>query len=65
MPFLLNPEMQQSLDILVSKRQECGPLNVYLFTRPSAMTCYCGSDCLRHFPSACGARDQTQLSLRL
>ncbi|XP_035993659.1 uncharacterized protein LOC118563357 [Fundulus heteroclitus] len=48
-PVLLTPEMQQSLDMLVSKRQECGvpTENIYLFARPFAMSCYRGSDCLR------------------
>lgn len=56
-PVLLTPLMQQALDVLVSKRQECGVPqgNAYLFARPSAFTCYRGSACLRHFSKACGA----------
>ncbi|XP_047433306.1 uncharacterized protein LOC125003416 [Mugil cephalus] len=56
--------MQQALDMLVSKRQECGvPLeNIYLFARPSALTCYRGSDCLRHFAKACGAKTPESLT---
>lgn len=67
-PVLLTPEMQQSLDLLVSKRQECGvpTENVYLFARPSAMSSYRGSDCLRYFASTCGAkRPDTLTSTKL
>ncbi|XP_051246592.1 uncharacterized protein LOC127357967 isoform X5 [Dicentrarchus labrax] len=57
-PVLLTPAMQQALDLLVSKREECGVPreNIYLFARPSAFTCYRGSDCLRHFAKVCGAK---------
>ncbi|KAF6728633.1 N-lysine methyltransferase SETD8-A, partial [Oryzias melastigma] len=63
-PVLLTPMMQQSLDILVSKRQECGVPegNTYLFARPSAWSCYRGSDCLRHFAKVCGAKNPENLT---
>ncbi|XP_041858543.1 uncharacterized protein LOC121650850 isoform X2 [Melanotaenia boesemani] len=63
-PVLLTPTMQQSLDRLVSKRQECGvpESNTYLFARPSAWTCYRGSDCLQHFASVCGAKNPENLT---
>lgn len=67
-PVLLTPEMQLSLDMLVSKRQECGvpTENVHLFARPCAMSCYRGSDCLRHFAIICGAkRPDTLTSTKL
>lgn len=63
-PVLLTPSMQESLDLLVSKRQECGVLkeNTYLFARPSALTCYRGSDCLRLFAKNCGAKGPDHLT---
>ncbi|XP_060936018.1 uncharacterized protein LOC133012072 [Limanda limanda] len=63
-PVLLTPAMQQALDLLVSKRQECGvpQENIYLFARPSAFTCYRGSDCLRHFAKVCGAKSPESLT---
>ncbi|XP_043982140.1 uncharacterized protein LOC122836583 isoform X1 [Gambusia affinis] len=67
-PVLLTPEMQQSLDMLIGKRQECGvpTENVHLFARPLAMSSYRGSDCLRYFVSTCGAkRPDTLTSTKL
>lgn len=63
-PVLLSQEMQQSLDLLVNKRQECGvpKENIHLFARPSAMACYSGSDCLCHFANTCGAKSQGTLT---
>lgn len=63
-PVLLTPAMQQALDLLVGKRQECEvPLeNTFLFARPCALTCYRGSDCLRHFAKACGAKSPESLT---
>ena len=56
--------MQQALDLLVSKRQECGvpQENIYLFARPYAFSFYRGSDCLRHFAKACGAKSPVSLT---
>ncbi|KAF3835905.1 hypothetical protein F7725_028463 [Dissostichus mawsoni] len=56
--------MQQALDLLVGTRQECGvpKENIYLFARPSAFTCYRGSDCLRYFAKACGAKNPESLT---
>ncbi|XP_054872280.1 uncharacterized protein LOC111580096 isoform X3 [Amphiprion ocellaris] len=63
-PVLLTPAMQQALDLLVSTRKECGvpQENIYLFARPSAFTCYRGSDCLRHFAKVCGAKSPESLT---
>ncbi|XP_030609203.1 uncharacterized protein LOC115796875 isoform X2 [Archocentrus centrarchus] len=63
-PVLLTPPMQQALDLLVSKRQECGvpQENVYLFAKPRAFSCYRGSDCLRHFANVCGAESPESLT---
>ncbi|KAL7385829.1 hypothetical protein ABVT39_000841 [Epinephelus coioides] len=63
-PVLLTPAMQESLDLLVSKRQKCGVPqdNIYLFARPSAFTCYRGSDCLRQFAKICGAKSPESLT---
>ncbi|KAM9699286.1 uncharacterized protein ACNS7B_008355 [Menidia menidia] len=63
-PVLLTPAMQQSLNFLVNKRQECGVLqdNTYLFARPSTYSCYRGSDCLRNFAKVCGAKSPESLT---
>ncbi|XP_065817424.1 uncharacterized protein [Labrus bergylta] len=63
-PVLLTPAMQQALDLLVSKRHECGvpQENKYLFARPTAFTCYRGSDSLRHFAKVCGATSPESLT---
>uniref|UniRef100_A0A096LZJ8 Uncharacterized protein n=1 Tax=Poecilia formosa TaxID=48698 RepID=A0A096LZJ8_POEFO len=55
-PVRLTPEMQQSLDMLVSQRQECAvpTENIHLFARPSAVSSYRVSNCLRYFASTCG-----------
>lgn len=60
----MTPAMQESLDLLVSKRQECGVPrdNMYLFARPSTFTCYRGSDCLRQFAKICGAKRPESLT---
>ncbi|KAI4800013.1 hypothetical protein KUCAC02_016550 [Chaenocephalus aceratus] len=56
--------MQQALDVFVGTWQECGvpKENNYLFARPSAFTCYRGSDCLRYFAKACGAKNPESLT---
>lgn len=63
-PVLLTPAMQQALDLLTSKRQECGILteNTYLFARPSSLTYYRGSDSLRYFAMVCGAKSPESLT---
>ena len=50
--------MQEALDLLVRKRQECGilPENTYLFARPFTMVCYRGSERLQLFAKVCGAK---------
>ncbi|XP_055006638.1 uncharacterized protein LOC129408046 [Boleophthalmus pectinirostris] len=63
-PVLLTPAMQESLDLLVTKRDMCGvpQENTYLFARPHAFSCYRGSECLRHFAKACGAKNPDTLT---
>ncbi|XP_057716910.1 uncharacterized protein LOC130931819 isoform X2 [Corythoichthys intestinalis] len=63
-PVLLTPAMQHTLDLLTSKRQECGvpQENGYLFARPFALTCYRGSDSLRYYAQACGAKSPKSLT---
>ena len=63
-PVLLTPAMQEALDLLVRKRQECGilPENTYLFARPSSLVCYRGSDSLRYFARVCGAKSPESLT---
>ncbi|XP_016309115.1 uncharacterized protein LOC107663407 isoform X2 [Sinocyclocheilus anshuiensis] len=57
-PILLTPKMLCSLELLVKQREPCGVLkdNGYMFARPEAMTHFRGSDCLRGFAKACGAK---------
>lgn len=57
-PVLLTSEMQQSLDLIVAKRHECGVLkdNGYLFARPCVLTCFRGSDCIRDFAKDYGIK---------
>ncbi|GAA6078014.1 uncharacterized protein LOC125141181 isoform X1 [Tachysurus ichikawai] len=56
-PVLLTPKMLGALELLVKSRDTCGVLkeNVYLFARPTAMSHYRGSDCIRNFAKHCGA----------
>lgn len=55
--ILLTRAMQEALDLLVSKREECAVLqnNVYIFARPCLLSAYSGAVCLRYFARACGA----------
>ncbi|XP_059426103.1 uncharacterized protein LOC132160437 [Carassius carassius] len=57
-PVLLTPKMLCFLELLVKQREACGVLkdNAYMFARPEAMTHFRGSDCLRGFAKACGAK---------
>ncbi|XP_050965197.1 uncharacterized protein rnf214 isoform X2 [Labeo rohita] len=57
-PILLTPKMLCALELLVKQREPCGVIkdNVYMFARPEAMTHFRGSDCLRGFAKACGAK---------
>ncbi|KAG1933789.1 hypothetical protein F2P79_020338 [Pimephales promelas] len=63
-PVLLTPMMKQGLDLLVGSREVCEvpQENIYLFARPNALTCYRGSDCLRHFAKVCGAKSPESLT---
>ncbi|XP_067234422.1 uncharacterized protein [Chanodichthys erythropterus] len=57
-PILLTPKMLCALELLVKQREACAVLkdNAYMFARPEAMTHFRGSDCLRGFAKACGAK---------
>ncbi|KAF7644540.1 hypothetical protein LDENG_00220200 [Lucifuga dentata] len=57
-PILLTPKMLDALDLLIKNRDSCGILedNQYMFARPSAMTHFRGSDCLRSFFLACDVK---------
>jgi len=63
-PILLTPKMLSALELLVKRREACGVLkdNLYLFARPEAMTHFRGSDCLRDFARACGAKCSRSLT---
>ncbi|XP_043986820.1 uncharacterized protein LOC122839374 isoform X2 [Gambusia affinis] len=63
-PILLTPKMLSALERLVKLREACGVLknNLYLFARPEAMTHFRGSDCLRDFSRACGAKCPSSLT---
>ncbi|KAM9443574.1 uncharacterized protein Hap1MRO34_024808 isoform 2-T2 [Clarias gariepinus] len=56
-PILLTPKMMAALELIVKSREACGVLkeNVYLFARPTAVSHYRGSDCIRYFAKHCGA----------
>ncbi len=57
-PILLTPKMLSALELLVKQREACGVLkdHGYMFARPEAMTHFRGSDCLRGFAKARGAK---------
>ncbi|XP_026187046.1 uncharacterized protein LOC113144933 isoform X2 [Mastacembelus armatus] len=57
-PVLLTPKMLFALELLAKHREACGVLkdNGYMFARPKTMTHFRGSDCLRGFAKACGAK---------
>ncbi|XP_055022443.1 uncharacterized protein LOC129412454 isoform X2 [Boleophthalmus pectinirostris] len=61
---LLSPAMQEALDVLHQKRNECGVLkeNAYVFARPGAMSHYRGSDCIRQFVQSCGVKNPLSLT---
>ncbi|XP_068451972.1 uncharacterized protein [Clinocottus analis] len=63
-PVLLTPGMQRALDLLVSKRRECGVQegNAYLFARPSALSCSRANDALRRAAGLCGAKSPESLT---
>ncbi|KAL2085049.1 hypothetical protein ACEWY4_020567 [Coilia grayii] len=63
-PVLLTPDMVQSLELLVEKRDECGVEkdNPYIFSRPRAMTYFRGSEYINHFAHACGAQHPENLT---
>ncbi|XP_054483191.1 uncharacterized protein LOC129116215 [Anoplopoma fimbria] len=57
-PILVTQKMLSALELLVSEREACEVLkeNCYMFARPAAKTHLRGSDCLRAFAVACGAK---------
>ncbi|KAL7842719.1 hypothetical protein SRHO_G00244080 [Serrasalmus rhombeus] len=63
-PILLTPKMLNAVELLVKNRETCGVLkdNVYLFARPSAMSHYRGSDCIRSFAKSCNANSPDALT---
>ncbi|XP_037396108.1 uncharacterized protein LOC108443045 [Pygocentrus nattereri] len=63
-PILLTPKMLNAVELLVKIRETCGVLkdNVYLFARPSAMSHYRGSDCIRSFAKSCNANSPDALT---
>ncbi|XP_061774248.1 M-phase phosphoprotein 8 isoform X5 [Nerophis ophidion] len=63
---LLTPAMQKALDLLVSKRQECGinPENTYLFARPDSLIFYRGCESLQYFSNISGAKSPENLTSR-
>lgn len=63
-PVLLTPQMEEALELLVNKREECEVLkeNHYLFARPSALTHFRGSDCIRQYAKSCGAKNPNSIS---
>lgn len=63
-PVLLTPSIVSSLEFLVSVRDACGVLskNPYLFSRPSALSAYNGSECLQRYVRECGAKNPEVLT---
>lgn len=60
---LLTPSMIDALSLLVGKRAECEvtATNCFLFARPKSVSHYRGQDCLRVYPSQCGAKHPEHL----
>lgn len=63
-PIPLTPNMLRALELLVQQREACGVLqdNIYMFARPAAMSHLYGSDYIRDFAKACGAKCPKALS---
>ncbi|XP_041815524.1 uncharacterized protein LOC121622685 isoform X2 [Chelmon rostratus] len=58
-PVLLTREMTKSLDFLIKQRSEDNDIldsNTYVFARQNSASHLRGSDCLRKYAAACGAR---------
>ncbi len=67
-PVLVTPSMHESISLLIENRSRCGVpnKNPFLFARPSALTFFRGSDCIREFAVACKAKNpQTLTSTKL
>lgn len=63
-PVLLTQSIMEMIDILMKTRKEVGvsSSNTFLFPRPTALTSYRGSDCLRKYAHACGAQHPENLT---
>ncbi|XP_041855127.1 uncharacterized protein LOC121648801 isoform X2 [Melanotaenia boesemani] len=63
-PILLKPCFESSMELLVSVRKECGILsnNPFIFARPSTLSAYRGTDCLRGLVKECGAKNPEALT---
>ncbi|XP_064208087.1 uncharacterized protein LOC135263699 isoform X2 [Anguilla rostrata] len=63
-PVLLTPQIQKALELMVEKRDANGvpSENGYMFARPSALSHYRGSDCIRQLVHACGLKNPSTLT---
>lgn len=63
-PVLLTKDMVESMDVLNESRSKVGidEANPYVFARVGALTHIRGSDCLRKFSKACGAKDPRSIT---
>ena len=63
-PVLLTQSITEMIDILMKTRKDVGvsSANTFLFPRPTALTSYRGSDCLRKYSHACGAQHPENLT---
>uniref|UniRef100_UPI0037E722ED uncharacterized protein isoform X2 n=1 Tax=Semicossyphus pulcher TaxID=241346 RepID=UPI0037E722ED len=64
-PILLKPSFVSTLELLVEMRETCGvsSKNPFLFGRPHTLTAYHGSECVRKYAKACGAKDPEELKM--
>lgn len=64
-PVFLTVRMNESIDLLLQKREEAGVLaeNPYLFARPGVMTNIRGFDCLRKYAEESNAENPELLRL--
>lgn len=60
---LLTPDMEDSLNLLLVRRMECGvqDTNIYLFARPECSSYYSGQASLRLHAEKCGAKNPEYL----
>ena len=57
-PVLLKPSIVSAMELLVDTRELCGVPkdNIYMFTRPGALSAYRGGDCFQKFAWESGAK---------